>query len=85
VLAIIEVADSSINYDRTAKALLYARAGVAVYWLFDVNARRVTLLRRPTEDGCQDIREVEQSESLEIESVPGWSLPLHTVFSGFNP
>jgi Uma2 family endonuclease len=36
VLLIIEVADSSIEYDRTYKGSLYAEAGIAHYWIFNV-------------------------------------------------
>ena len=39
VLLVIEVAESSIGYDRTVKAELYARLGVVEYWLIDLNAR----------------------------------------------
>jgi Uma2 family endonuclease len=36
VLLLVEVADSSLNWDRTVKAGLYAETGIAEYWLLDV-------------------------------------------------
>lgn len=33
VLLLIEVADSSLRYDRETKARIYARAGIADYWI----------------------------------------------------
>ena len=38
---VIEVAHSSIDYDRVTKAPLYAASGVEEYWLVDVEGRRV--------------------------------------------
>src|SRR3712207_333766 len=36
VLLIVEVADSSIEYDRQTKGPMYARAGIADYWILDL-------------------------------------------------
>jgi Uma2 family endonuclease len=36
VLLLVEVADSSLSWDRTVKARLYAETGIAEYWLLDV-------------------------------------------------
>jgi Uma2 family endonuclease len=44
---VIEVADSSTSTDRTVKAELYARGGIAEYWLVDLAARAVDVFRRP--------------------------------------
>lgn len=40
-LLVIEVADSTYNYDRKIKAPLYARAGVPELWIVDCQNRRV--------------------------------------------
>ncbi len=36
ILLVIEVADSSIDYDQTVKIPLYAKAGIADYWIFNL-------------------------------------------------
>ena len=46
-LLIIEVADSSLAYDRTIKRRLYARAGVPEVWIVDVNGEAVEVSRHP--------------------------------------
>jgi len=38
---VIEVAETSLDYDRETKAPLYAASGVMEYWIVDVAARRV--------------------------------------------
>ena len=42
LLLVVEIADSSLLYDRDFKSRLYAGFGVVEYWLVDINARIVT-------------------------------------------
>jgi Uma2 family endonuclease len=50
-LLVIEIAVSSHQVDRGAKADLYARAGVPVYWLVDVPAKLVEVRTEPRPEG----------------------------------
>jgi len=47
VLLIIEVAESSLDYDAGEKAELYAAAGIKDYWVVDVAAQVVEVRREP--------------------------------------
>lgn len=47
---VIEVADSTLQYDRNQKASLYAKAGIADYWVVNLQQRRVEVYRRPILD-----------------------------------
>ncbi|MEG4858913.1 Uma2 family endonuclease [Microcoleus sp. K1-B6] len=53
VYLIIEVADSSLTFDREIKAKIYARSGIADYWVLNVNERQLHVFREPAEDGYQ--------------------------------
>jgi Uma2 family endonuclease len=44
---VIEVAFTSLHYDRHRKAALYAMHGVGEYWLLDVVGRRLTVFSEP--------------------------------------
>ncbi len=44
---IIEVSDTTLHYDRTIKSGIYARAGVAEYWILDLGHRRLEICREP--------------------------------------
>ena len=44
---VVEVADSSLDFDTTDKRLLYARAGIREYWVVDVNGRQLLIYRDP--------------------------------------
>lgn len=47
VLLLIEIADSSLSYDRTTRLALYARAGVPRYWIVDANDRSIVEFTEP--------------------------------------
>ena len=52
-LLVIEVADSSLEYDLGEKAALYADAGVAEYWVVNLVERVVVVFREPGRGGYQ--------------------------------
>ncbi|HUE72806.1 MAG TPA: Uma2 family endonuclease [Pirellulaceae bacterium] len=47
VLLVVEVADSSLDYDMGEKADLYAAAGIADYWVVNLPGRCVDVFRSP--------------------------------------
>ena len=44
---LVEVSDSTLSYDLTTKAELYATAGVTEYWVLDLNGRELHVFRDP--------------------------------------
>jgi Uma2 family endonuclease len=44
---VVEVADTSLDFDTNEKRLLYARAGIRDYWVVDINGRRLLVYRNP--------------------------------------
>jgi Uma2 family endonuclease len=44
---VVEVADTSLEYDRDRKGSLYARAGIADYWVVNLPAGRIEVYRDP--------------------------------------
>ncbi len=55
VRLLVEVADSSLHYDRRMKLPLYARAGVGEAWLVDLEASRIEIHRGPGSSGYHDV------------------------------
>lgn len=49
-LLVIEVSDTTLFYDRTQKASLYAKHGIQDYWIINVNQGRLEVYRDPIED-----------------------------------
>ena len=50
-LLIAEVSDTSLKYDINEKAELYSTAGIAEYWVLDLNGRQLLVFREPTSNG----------------------------------
>jgi Uma2 family endonuclease len=49
-MLIIEVADTSLTYDRETKGSLYAKAGILDYWIINLVDRQVEVYRQPVND-----------------------------------
>jgi Uma2 family endonuclease len=49
VLLVIEVADSSLETDRTEKLSIYAEAGIADYWIVNLMDKQIEVYRQPLE------------------------------------
>lgn len=47
ILLVVEISHSTLHFDLTRKAALYARAGIREYWVLDINARRIIVHREP--------------------------------------
>ena len=49
---VVEVALSRLGFDRDRKGSLYARAGLADYWIVNIPGRRLEVYRGPVPDGA---------------------------------
>jgi Uma2 family endonuclease len=61
---IVEVSYSSINLDTTAKARLYARAGIPDYWVLDLRRRHLIVHRGPIGGVYQSIMAFGEDEQI---------------------
>ncbi len=52
-LLIVEVSDETLAFDRGPRASLYAKAGIADYWIVNLVERQVEVYRRPEPDAAQ--------------------------------
>ncbi len=55
ILLVMEVAESSLAYDRDVKSLIYAQAGIPEYWLWDLNGGTMIRHRAPSSDGYSEM------------------------------
>jgi hypothetical protein len=53
IAAVIEVADSSLDFDRTTKHRLYAAAGIPIYWIANLIDNVVEVYERPNVANCK--------------------------------
>lgn len=67
---VVEVAASTAAYDLTTKAGLYARAGIAEYWVLDITRRLLHVHRDPAGDGYRTVQAYLPEQSLAPLSKP---------------
>lgn len=70
VLLLIEVADSTIPYDRRVKRPLYAQAGIPEYWLMNLVDNVIEVHRRPEGDSYTEMFTVYQGDVIAAEAFP---------------
>jgi Uma2 family endonuclease len=76
---VIEIAASSLAYDRGLKARLYARHGVQELWVIDANERTAWVHTGPNGDAWSSIAERGPNETLTTPSLPGFSVRLTEI------
>ena len=74
VLLAIEVADTSIDYDREVKLPLYAQAGLAEVWLIDLQKGRIEVFARPRSGAYQQRVEGTANATLTSPTIPQLAL-----------
>jgi Uma2 family endonuclease len=80
ILLLIEVADSSLAFDRDTKAPYYAACGVTETWIVDLEAEQVLVMRSPSPSGYGQIRDRSRGDRLQIEAMPDISFSVDDVF-----
>ena len=80
-LLVIEVADSSLSYDRTIKRRLYARAGIPEVWIVDVNGEAVEVSRHPEGDGYRDFQRVPRGGTIAPAAFPDATIGVDEIFA----
>ena len=80
VSLVAEVSDTSLSFDLKVKARLYARAGIAEYWVVDLNARRVIVHRRPEGGRYLDVVAYLADEMVETLGAPGVAIRVADLF-----
>ena len=79
ILLLVEVAESSLEYDRTVKAALYAIAGIREYWVADLQNGRVLCYTAPGQDAYRVIRELHSGDRIAPQLLPELVLPVEAL------
>ena len=76
---VIEVAASSLAYDKGLKARLYARHRVREFWVIDADARTTWIHTGPNGDEWTSIVECGAKDALTTPALPGFLLRLDAI------
>ncbi|MCS4116227.1 Uma2 family endonuclease [Salinibacter ruber] len=63
---VVEVAESSVEYDRDVKSELYGRAGIPEYWVVDLVRETVVGFRRPEGEGYAERIRYSRGDELTV-------------------
>jgi Uma2 family endonuclease len=80
-LLVVEVADSSLAYDRSTKLRLYAEAGILEYWVVDCVAEAVEVYRSPGPEGYREVIRVSDTATLAPQAFPDVALTTIEIFA----
>lgn len=79
VLLLIEVSDTTVDFDRNAKLPLYARAGIPEVWIVNRTARRIEGYSEPSDGGYTTVRYAGPGESIAPQAFPDIVLEVDRV------
>jgi len=79
ILALIEVADTTLDYDRTVKAPLYARNGIPEMWVVDLADESIEIYSQPSSETYQSIRRVARGDTLAFQRLPDITLKVDDI------
>ena len=76
VLLVIEITDSSLQYDLGEKSVSYARANVPELWVVDIPHRLIHRFSRPSPDGYLSRTTAGEDETISPELIPSLRMPV---------
>jgi len=80
ILLLIEVADSSLRYDRRVKSKLYGAAGITDYWIVNLPERQIEVYREPRLTGYRTVTIYAPGETLSSLAFPDLVLKVENIF-----
>jgi len=80
VVLLIEVAESSLRYDRKIKAPRYAKAGIPEVWIVNLSKDIVEVYTTPGESGYENVRRAGRGESLPLPGSLNSTISVDDIF-----
>ncbi len=69
ILLIVEVAETSLDYDRSTRVPLYASHRVPVVWILNLTDRAIEIYEQPGDDGYQVVHSLRGEAVVEHEAL----------------
>jgi Uma2 family endonuclease len=77
----VEVANTSLDYDRNVKLALYARSGIPEAWIVNLAAEDVEAYQSPVADSYTSFTRAGRSDTLTIKAIPDVLIPVARIFA----
>jgi len=81
LVLVVEVSDTTLSWDRSTKAALYARAGIPEYWVLDLNGRRLIVHRQPEGSVYKSVVAYDEQERVAPLAADGREIPVADLFA----
>ena len=78
-LLLVEVADTTVEYDREVKLPLYARYGIPDVWLVDLEAQVVEVYRSPSPEGYREVHQCRRDVPFAPHAFPDLKLAVEEI------
>jgi Uma2 family endonuclease len=79
VLLIIEVADTTLDYDRLVKVPLYAKAGIKEVWVVNLPAEQIEIYAEPSGGAYQITKQIKRGDETAAHTIPNLIVSADTV------
>ncbi|WP_202219990.1 Uma2 family endonuclease [Okeania sp. KiyG1] len=76
---IVEVADSTIKFDREVKVPLYAENNVIEVWLVDINKEYLEVYRQPIGGSYKQVQKLERGEIFSVQRFPDINIQVDEI------
>ncbi|WP_299413312.1 Uma2 family endonuclease [Acaryochloris sp. IP29b_bin.148] len=80
IFALVEVSDSTIEFDRDVKVPIYAREQIAEVWLVNLNNTQIECYRQPTANSYQQWQVFNLGEKFNFQAFPDVPIQVSQVF-----
>jgi len=81
ILLVIEIADTSLEYDRDVKAPVYAAAGIPEYWLADLTDNVVSCYSSPERGVYRSVEQLRRGQTLAPKLLPTCSIAVAVLLT----
>jgi Uma2 family endonuclease len=79
ILAVIEVSDSTLKYDREIKKNLYAEAGIVEFWLIDISGNTIEVYSQPRNGTYRNVQIFGKDETVNSITIEKLALEVNEI------
>ena len=79
VLLLVEVSDSTVDFDRDVKVPKYARSGIREVWLWDLEVNCLEVYRDPTANGYTSMQKLERGQLVSPLAFPDFEVSVDLI------
>lgn len=79
ILAVIEVSDSTLKYDREIKKNLYAEAGIVEFWLIDISGNTIEVYSQPRNGMYRNVQIFGKDETVNSVTIEKLALEVNEI------